>query len=80
MNISAQLPDMTIEAVLERWPETAVVFQRYHLACVGCVMAPFCKVQDAINTYNLHAELFINDLLKAISHDTTIRSDEPVHS
>jgi hybrid cluster-associated redox disulfide protein len=69
MNVSEQLPDMSIETVLNRWPETAVIFQHYHLACVGCVMAPFCKVTDAISTYNLPAEQFITDLLEAIPHD-----------
>jgi hybrid cluster-associated redox disulfide protein len=69
MNLSEQLPTMTIETVLERWPETAVVFQRYHLACVGCVMAPFCKVSDAISIYSLPAEQFIADLVEVIPHD-----------
>jgi hybrid cluster-associated redox disulfide protein len=69
MNISEKLPDMTIEAVLDGWPETAVVFQHYHLACVGCVMAPFCKVSDAINIYKLPSEQFIADLVEAIPHD-----------
>lgn len=80
MNLSAELPNMVIEDVLNRWPETAVVFQRYHLACVGCVMAPFYKISDAINIYKLPAEQFITDLLEVISYDKSIRTDEPVYS
>jgi hybrid cluster-associated redox disulfide protein len=69
MNISEKLPDMIIKDVLNQWPETIPVFQHYHLACVGCVMVPFCKVSDAIRIYNLRSEKFLADLLEAIAND-----------
>ena len=61
------LAQMTIEACLNRWPETAVVFQRHQMACVGCVVAPFYSVVDAANVYGLDADAFVGELLALIN-------------
>lgn len=57
---------LTIEELLHRWPQTAELFQDYQMACVGCVMAPFYSVLDAISIYDLDEEPFLNDLMQVI--------------
>lgn len=62
--------NFTIEELFNRWPQTAEVFQRYHMACVGCALASFCRVTDAIDTYHLAAKPFLAELEAVIVSDT----------
>ncbi len=48
-----RLSEMTIEEVIGRWPETAVVFHEYTMACIGCAVAPFCSLSDAAHDYGV---------------------------
>jgi hybrid cluster-associated redox disulfide protein len=63
-----QIAEMIISDVLERWPETAVIFQKYNMACVGCVVAPFYSIDAAISIYHLDREQFLAELAAAISN------------
>jgi len=56
------LPQKTIEEVLTNWPETAVVFKRRNMACIGCSVSQFCTITDAAADYNLPLEQFIAEL------------------
>ena len=60
------LTKMTVEDVLERWPQTAEVFNRYSPTCIGCAVAPFCTISDAARIYGLSLENFTADLKKVI--------------
>lgn len=64
--IVEELDRMTVDEVLRRWPETAVIFRQYGLACLGCAVAPFCEVTAVANIYNLPQEQFLADLRAAI--------------
>jgi hybrid cluster-associated redox disulfide protein len=55
-------PNMTVAEILDRWPAAAVVFQQLRTACVGCVMAPFCSVNDAATHYDLDAGRLLTEL------------------
>ena len=57
-----ELVEMTIEDVVDRWPETALVFHRHNMACVGCPVAPFYTIADAASVYGLDAEVFVTEL------------------
>ncbi len=59
--------DMTVEYVLEQWPETAVVFNELNMVCVGCAVAPFCTMQDAAVDYNIPLETLLTRLEKIIT-------------
>lgn len=61
-----ELVEMTIEDVVDRWPETALVFHRHNMACVGCPVAPFYTIADAASVYGLDATAFANELWLAI--------------
>lgn len=55
--------DMTVEYVLEKWPETATVFNHdLKTACVGCPMAPFDTLDDVARIYNFD----INEILSLL--------------
>lgn len=70
MSGQKQLTEMTIEEVLTRWPETAVIFHEYAMACVGCAVAPFCTVKDAAHDYDVSVTTMIERLKRVIpSHE-----------
>ncbi len=66
MDMLEQIANETVQNLLNRWPETADVFHRYGMACVGCAVAPFYSVGDAIDIYNLSRDEFLNEIIKVI--------------
>jgi hybrid cluster-associated redox disulfide protein len=67
MTDSEALAEMTIDDVLTRWPQTADVFTRRNMACVGCPVAPFYTVSEAAAIYNLEISDFIDELQQAVA-------------
>ncbi len=63
----ADLAKMTIESVLTRWPQTAIVFYQHNMACVGCAVAGFYTIADAADIYSLPQEQFLSELVSAVS-------------
>ncbi len=61
-----ELANLRLEELFQRWPETAVIFQRHQMACVGCVVAPFYTVADAAGIYGLDLAEFLEELLPII--------------
>lgn len=61
-----RIAEMIIADLLERWPETAVVFNKYNMACIGCVVAPFYTIEAAISIYGLNRQQFLNELAQMI--------------
>jgi hybrid cluster-associated redox disulfide protein len=57
-----EIANTTISDLLERWPGTAVVFQKHNMACIGCAVAPFYTIEDAVSIYNLDREQFLHEL------------------
>jgi hybrid cluster-associated redox disulfide protein len=53
---------MTISEILDRWPEFIPVFLKHKMACVGCSMADFMTLEDALEIYKINEELFIEEL------------------
>lgn len=47
----AELAKMTVAEVMKRWPQVLPLFNRYRLACGGCVMAEFCRISDVPASY-----------------------------
>jgi hybrid cluster-associated redox disulfide protein len=64
-----RITDLTVEAALTRWPQTAEVFNRHNMACVGCPVAPFYTVAEAAAVYRLPLDAFLQELEDAINHD-----------
>ena len=58
---------MTVEYVLETWPETATVFNHdLKTACVGCPMAPFDTLDDIARIYDFDINEILSLLHKAL--------------
>jgi hybrid cluster-associated redox disulfide protein len=57
---------MTIKEVLEKYPETAAVFGKYNIGCLGCVAASFEKVQDIAGVHGIDVKTLVKDLNAAI--------------
>jgi len=60
-------PDLSLREVLAEWPETAPVFLRHEMLCVGCLIVPFHSIADACREYGLDEALFHAELEQAIN-------------
>lgn len=60
---------MVVAELLAQWPETATVFIRRRMACVGCTMAPFDTLAAVSEVYGFGLEAFIAELRNAVPKD-----------
>jgi hybrid cluster-associated redox disulfide protein len=58
--------DMTIKEVIDTYPETAMVFMRYNIGCIGCLAASFEKVKDIATVHNVDLQALMKDLNQAV--------------
>jgi hybrid cluster-associated redox disulfide protein len=58
--------DMTIREVIEKYPETAAVFSKYNIGCVGCIAASFERVKDIAGVHGTDVKSLIKDLNSAV--------------
>lgn len=65
-NQEPNLENMTVDAILKQWPQTAQVFRSYGLACLGCAVAPFCEITAVSEIYGLPQEKLIAELRQVI--------------
>lgn len=54
--------DMTIEDVMNAWPDTVSVVLNHGMYCVGCPIAGFHTVVDAAHEHAVDLETFATDL------------------
>lgn len=59
-------PDMSVDAIMRRWPATIAVTIRHGMLCVGCPIGPFHTVADACKAHGVDEEEFTRDLLAAM--------------
>lgn len=57
---------MTISEILDRWPEIIPIFINRRMACVGCSLADFMTLEDALDIYHINMEPFIEEIEHAI--------------
>ncbi len=60
-------PDMTLDDLMEKWPETIPVFMKHKMLCVGCLINPFHTVSDACAEYELSEDEFLEELKAVVS-------------
>ena len=53
---------MSVAELLAQYPECIPVFLRHRMICVGCTLAPFDTLADAIYNYDLSSEDFLEEL------------------
>lgn len=73
-------PDLTLEDMFRRWPETATVFFNHNMRCVGCPIVAFHKVSDACEAYGLNPNTFKSLLRKAAAPPSSGISPDPLSS
>jgi len=57
---------MTISEILDLWPEIIPIFLNHRMACVGCSLADFMTLEDALDIYHLNKESFIEEIENAV--------------
>jgi hybrid cluster-associated redox disulfide protein len=62
MNSYRIVPEISIHELFLRWPVTIPVFIQYRMSCVGCSMASFDTLQEAMANYGLDEVQFIAEL------------------
>ncbi len=62
--------EMTVEEILNKWPDTVPVFMRHRMACVGCDLAGFETLAEAMDIYGLDLDAFLDELQHAINPTT----------
>ena len=59
-------PDMTIDAIMRRWPHTVAVLLKHRMLCVGCPIGPFHTITDACREHEIDEPAFVAELETAI--------------
>ncbi len=54
--------DMTIREVIDKYPQSAMVFMKYNIGCVGCLAASFEKVKDIATVHGIDIKALVKDL------------------
>lgn len=66
MNDELALSTTSVADFLKATPKAARFFLGQKTACVGCLLAKFCTLQDVVKTYQLEERTFREELAKII--------------
>jgi len=55
-------PELSLDEIMQRWPNTIAVFLRYKMLCVGCPIATFHTISNACREYDLDKDAFLKEL------------------
>ena len=80
MNKDKISEDMTIKEVIDTYPETAMVFMKYNVGCIGCLAASFEKVKDIATVHGIDIKALVKDLNLAVQKIiswSSVDSDHP---
>ena len=69
MDTKVLLTQLTVEAILSKWPKTFTVFRNRHTDCIGCLLQKFCSIQDVAETYEVPTRDLISDLEKCVNEN-----------
>ncbi len=54
--------DMTIEEIVQRFPETIPVFSRYGVGCLGCSAAQYDNLEQGAAIHGLDTDQLLKEL------------------
>jgi hypothetical protein len=60
-------PQITVDEVLSKWPNSHPAFTKFKTKCIGCLLQKFCTLRDVALTYQIPFEELIGELEKHIS-------------
>ena len=58
---------LTVDKVMQQWPQAFSVFMKHKTKCPGCHMQQFCTLDDVARTYDLSLETLIVEIKKISS-------------
>ena len=58
--------NILVSKILSDHPQTASVFFKFNMLCVGCLVAPFHTIEEACQEHDLDEISFRGDLTAAI--------------
>jgi hybrid cluster-associated redox disulfide protein len=58
--------DMTMDAIMQAWPQTIRVVLSHGMLCVGCPIAAFHTPFDAAREHHQDVERFLRDLERSV--------------
>jgi hybrid cluster-associated redox disulfide protein len=61
---------MIVEDVITRWPQTAVVFKRRNMACIGCPVSHLYSIAEAAAVYGLEVDDFVSELARVVASES----------
>ena len=62
-------PNMTVDEIMRRWPETIRVMIHNRMLCIGCPIGIFHTVADACDAHRIDVDAFSEELLSAMRTD-----------
>ena len=63
--------DYLVQEVVDRHPQTIVIFSRHGLQCVGCYISPFHTIADSAREHAMALEPLLGDLNQAITAEAS---------
>ena len=60
---------LTVEEVLENWPQVFSVFVKHKTKCPGCFMQHFCTLKDVAETYQIFPEKLMAEIENVSSEE-----------
>ncbi len=58
--------EMTLSEVVLKYPETAKVFMKYRMHCIGCSMAMQETIEEGARAHGINTKKLINEINKVI--------------
>lgn len=71
MTLSTLDPDMPVDEIMHRWPETLRVMIRHQIRCIGCPFGIFHTVADAAAAHDVDEAAFAAELLTVIGLESS---------
>lgn len=62
MDTSGIHTTLTVEEILQKWPQAFSVFMEHKTTCPGCFMQQFCTLNDVAKTYQISVEELIAEI------------------
>ena len=60
--------DMTIKEVIDKYPQTMIVFSKYNIGCVGCFAASYEKLKEIAIVHGTDVKALVRDLNASIKN------------
>jgi hybrid cluster-associated redox disulfide protein len=60
--------DMSIQEVVEKYPQCIQVFMMHGLGCVGCAIANFENIEQGATAHGIDVDKLIEDLNNAVDN------------